>query len=172
MQGPVHASISRVPVCGVLSTARHQHWSDRVLEELQHPALDGLVFQRLPCQPGMARTLMMQVSPPPRLLLAFATPDTLNRVRRVLRSLGEVRPPTLLVARGLRQEVIERLLDGGVEDVVAQPAGADELVSRVHRLMGQGAPMPALREDAGAPPPEASPCIPCQPRDDSFANAP
>jgi len=167
MQGLLYASISQVPLCCVLSTARHQHWSDRVLEELQHAALPGLNFHRLPCQPGMARALLMQVSPPPRLLLAFATPETLSRVRRVLRSLGESRPPTLLVARGLRQEVIGRLLDNGVEDVAAQPVGAEELVLRVHRLIGD-----PLQEDPATPPSEPSPRIACQPRDDSFANTP
>src|SRR6476620_5134983 len=98
MTSPVAGSVVPAAICNVLSAARHLAWSDRVLADVRREAPEGIAFHRLPWQPGAARQAMKQADGAgPRLLMAFATQDSLASVTRILQALGADRPPTLLV---------------------------------------------------------------------------
>lgn len=143
--------------CDVLSAARHVRWSERVLATLQQEAPDAFSFHRLACGPGPGPGPVGMGSSA-RLLLAFATPDSVATVTRALQAMGPRRLPTLLVTRGLQAAAVDQLLDGLADDFLAHDFSADEFISRAHRLIA--AASATARQAAAArslPVDEASP---------------
>jgi two-component system response regulator GlrR len=137
---------ARPVACVVLSAERHLPWSERVIGDVRRDADGGFEFSRLPCQPAEARVALKQPAAASRILLVFVTPETVKSIARVLRALGDDRPPTLLVARGLRFEAIDGLLGGSVvDDFLASEFGIAEFAARVRRVLA------ARPAPAGAP---------------------
>jgi len=122
-----------VTVVHLVHSSRHTPWSDRVLIDLRRAALDRFVFRDLPTSVEEARRAL--TSDDTHLILAFASRDSWLAVHRRLKTLGPIRPATLLATRGLGASELAPMLDGPIDDFFAGEFGFEEFLSRTRRLL-------------------------------------